>query len=139
MSNYQQQAADFLSKHSIKFSAKLTNKKSPPWSPDRKVNHFVVTLKHENRRISFDFFDSIIRFEEGKEEPDAYSVLACCSSDINISDNFEDFCAEFGYSFYTAKDKNAIMKIFRACKKQSEKLNKLFCSEEMKKDLAEIQ
>lgn len=142
MNDYQQQAADFLSKHSIKFSAKLTNKKSPPWSPDRKVNHFVVTLKNENCRISFDFFDSIIRFEEGKNELDAYSVLACCSSDINCPETFEEFCSDFGYSAYdenTGKKNKESNKIFLACEKQSAKLNKLFCSKQMKKDLAEIQ
>jgi hypothetical protein len=141
MNDYQKQAADFLSKHGIKFSAKLVNKKSPPWSPDRKVNHFVVTLKHENRRVSFDFFDSIIRFEKGEKELDAYSVLACCSSDYNCPETFEDFCSEFGYDAhdsYTGKKNQQSAQTFAALKKQSAKLQKFFNTEEMQDDLSKI-
>jgi hypothetical protein len=134
MNDYQQQAADFLAKHGIKFSAKLVNKKSPPWSPDRKVNHFIVTLKNENRRVSFDFFDSVNNFNAGKTELDEYSVLACCSSEFNCPDSFEEFCSEFGYD----ADSRKAEKTFNACQKQSAKLKKIFDTVESINDLMEI-
>ncbi len=142
MNDYQQQAADFLFKHSIKFSAKLSNTKDPVWADGRKHNHFIATFERGKNRISFDFFDSQNNFEKEIETLDAYSVLACCSSDINCPDTFEEFCSEFGYpeheQYSWGKKNKKSNKIFLACKKQSEKLNKLFNSNEMKKDLAEI-
>jgi len=139
MKDYQQQAADFLTKHGIKVSAKLTNKKLPSWDGyakdgPRKNNHFVVTLKNENRRVSFDFFDSESNFRAGKTELDVYSILTCCSSGFHCSGDFEDFCAEFGYD----NDSRKAEKLHKACLKQSSKLKKLFVGQAAE-DLMEIQ
>jgi len=96
--NYKQQAADFLTKYGITFSAKLANTKTPDWKDDsRPVNHFVVTLKQGKKRVSFDFFDSINNYEKGVKELSCYSVLSCCSSEIHCPETFKEFCNEFGY------------------------------------------
>lgn len=134
MNDYQKQAADFLAKHSIKFSAKLTNKKSPPWSPDRKVNHFVVTLSKGKKRISFDFWDSQHNKQAGIETLDAYSALSCVSSDIYCADTFEEFCGDFGYNTDSRKD----LATFKRCSAFAKKLNAFFTAGE-KEELAEIQ
>ena len=142
MTTYQQQAADFLAKHNIQFSAKLANTKLPTWkeSDTRKNNHFVVTLKsttlaRAENKASLDFFDSENNFRDGKKELDAYSVLACISSDINCPDTLADFCSEYGYD----EDSRKVEKTFRACVKQSNKLRKFFTTDEELADLAEIQ
>jgi len=142
--NYQQQAADFLAKHGIVFSAKLSNEKLPNWQNDnkpcylrdekRKNNHFVVTLRKGTRRVSFDFFDSISNFEKGIKELDAYSVLANCSSELYCPDTFEEFCNEFGYD----NDSRQAEKTFKALSKFSAKLQKFFDTEETREDLLEI-
>jgi len=92
MSQYDQQATDFLAKHEITFSFKLANTKVPSWSPDRKVNHFIVTFKQGKKRMSFDFFDSAYNYRNGKTEITAYDALTICSSEINCPDTFKDFC-----------------------------------------------
>lgn len=132
--NYQTQALDFLAKHGIKFSFKLANTKTAPWGKDEKRNHFVVTFRKGRKSFSADFFGSINDYKAGKTEIDAYSVLACFSSDIYCPDTFGDFCADYGYN----EDSREAEKTFRACKKLAVKLNKFFDTEEMKKDLSEI-
>lgn len=135
MTDYQQQATDFLTKHGVTFSFKLANTKVPSWDESRKCNHFVATFKQGKKRMSFDFFDSINNFQKGVAILDAYSALTCCSSEINCPDTFEDFCSEFGYE----EDSRKAEKTFRALKKFSDKLNKFFDTEEMREDLGEIQ
>jgi len=136
MTDYQQQATDFLAKHNIAFSFKLTNTKTPDWENNgQQRNHFVATLKQGKKRMSFDYFDSIKNFESGKTEITAYDALTICSSEINCPDSFEDFCGEFGYD----EDSRKAEKTFRALKKSSDKLKKFFDTEEIRDDLSEIQ
>lgn len=136
MNDYHKQAADFLAKHGISFSFKLANTKTPDWEDDsRPVNHFIVTFKKGKKRVSFDFFDSISNYEKGIKELDAYSVLSCCSAEINCPETFEDFCAEYGYD----EDSRKAEKTFKSLKKPSNKLQKFFDSEEIRDDLTEIQ
>jgi len=144
--NYQQQASDFLAKHGIVFSAKLSNTKRAPWNDSLRGggsyqfktvdyrNHFIVTFKKGTRRISFDFFDSISNFKAGITELDAYSVLACCSSELYCPDTFEEFCNEFGYD----NDSRQAEKTFKALSKFSAKLQKFFFTKQMREDLSEI-
>ncbi len=142
MNEYDQQALDFLTKHGITFSFKLTNTKTPRWDDARQCNHFVVTFKRGKSKVSFDFFDSVQKFRDAEIEIDAYDALTCCSSELHCVDTYEEFCSDFGYNAYDAntgkKDKkNAAT--FRALKKMSDKLQKFFDTEEMREDLGEIQ
>jgi hypothetical protein len=132
--NYQQQASDFLAKHGISFSFKLANTKRPSWDNGRQCNHFIVTFRKGTRRVSFDFFDSTRNFEKGIKELDAYSVLACCSSELYCPDTFEEFCNEFGYD----NDSRQAEKTFKALSKFSAKLQKFFFTKQMREDLSEI-
>jgi hypothetical protein len=98
MSQYDQQAADFLTKHGITFSFKLSNTKAPSWKDDsRPVNHFIATFKKAGKKMSFDFFDSINNFEKGVTELRAYDALTCCSSELYCPDTFVGFCGDYGY------------------------------------------
>lgn len=132
--NYQTQAADFLAKHNIKFSAKLANTKRPSWDNGRKCNHFRVTLSRAGKRISFDFFDSTNNFEKGITELDAYSVLTSCSSEFYCPDSFEEFCGDFGYETDSWNAHNT----YKALQKMSKKLQKFFVSKTMRDELLQI-
>jgi len=133
--DYQKQAADFLAKHEITFSFKLANTKTPDWEDNgQQRNHFVVTLKQGKKRMSFDFFDSVYNYRNGKTEIAVYDALIICSSEINCPDTFGDFCSEFGYE----EDSRKAEKTFRALKKFSNKLKKFFDTEEIREDLQEI-
>jgi len=136
MTDYQQKAADFLAKHGITFSFKLEDKKLPPWreSEVRQNHHFIVTLKRGDKKLSFDFFGSQNDYRNGKQEIDAYSVLACCSSDYYCPETVEDFCGEFGYD----EDSRNAEKLHKAYLKQSKKLQAFFDGEEMVENLMEI-
>jgi hypothetical protein len=133
--NHQQQAADFLTKHGIKFSFELVNTKRPSWDENRQCNHFVVTFQKAGKKMSFDFFDSINNFEKGVTELRAYDALTCCSSELYCPDTFEEFCSEYGYD----EDSRSAEKTFRALSKMSKKLRAFFDTEEMREDLGEIQ
>jgi hypothetical protein len=135
MTDYHKQAADLLTKHGIVFSFKLSNTKVLSWKDNSSpVNHFIATFKRGKDKCSFDFFDSQNNYVKGVKTLDAYSVLTCCSSEINCPETFEDFCSEFGYE----EDSRKAEKTFRALKKFSDKLNKFFNTEEAREDLAEI-
>ena len=136
MTDYNKQAADFLAKYGITFSFKLANKKLPTWaeSKERQNNHFTVTFKRGDKKLSFDFFGSQNDYRNGKQEIDAYSVLACCSSDYYCPETVEDFCGEFGYD----EDSRKAEKLHKACLKQSKKLQAFFSGEEMVENLMEI-
>jgi len=56
-----------------------------------------------------------------------YSILCSIKNDYYIPDYFEDFCQEFGYNEDSIKDN----KLFNACRKQKQKLIKIFNEDDM--------
>jgi hypothetical protein len=83
-------------------------------------NVYRVTITRGKARIRFNFGDSISNTRKCLT-PDLYDILACCSSEHNIPDTFEDFISEFGYD-HSSDSK----KLFKKCRVQSEKLNRIF-------------
>lgn len=57
--------------------------------------------------------------------PGAYSVLACL--DLVYSNNFEDFCAEYGYD----TDSRTAEKVYKECIEQDRQLRRLYTHEEL--------
>jgi hypothetical protein len=150
ISQYDQQATDFLTKYGIKFRATLSNSKTTPWNEDGEDrNHYRITLSRPARlgkvegaslpmlmpsaRLVFDFWGSIADARENKH-PSAYDVLACISSDAYTPETFADFCAEYGYESGSIK---ALQK-FRRCSTFAKRLRAFFTESELS-DLAEIQ
>lgn len=85
---------------------------------------FRVTLTHNKKRCCFIFNDNY--FNESNKI-DFVRILyddATCYSD---SCNFEDFCYILGYS----SDSLKAYKIYKKCKKQHERLKKLFNDNEI--------
>lgn len=135
ISEYETNAKAFLKKHGITFRAERIDEACPPFCDGKHIHgdRHQVTIRRNGKRISFYFWNSQNDKMEGNPL-DAYSVLACCSSDIHCPDTFEDFCSEFGYD----QDSRKAEKTFRLCVAQAEKLNRIFDTEEIQAELSTI-
>ena len=86
-------------------------------------NNYKVTVKNieTGKSIKFDFWASIA--QPKMEGEDLRHCLYCFISDTEAGQRgFDDFCNEFGYDTGSRK----AHKIWKACKKQGEKLEKVF-------------
>jgi len=79
-----------------------------------------------SKRISFKFGDSLSNTQEGNE-PDLYSVLTTVDLQYEVPATFEDFCDQFGYEI----DSRKAERLFKASKKLSEKLHKIFTDDDV--------
>lgn len=141
ISSYNQQANEFLARHNIKLRVELLGKERSTVCAGKWNNRFEVTLTDtaststsDAKSISFEFHGSVADYEKGIKTLSSYEVLACCSSDINCPEIFEDFCAIYGYDIDSRKAEDT----FRACLPQARKLRKFFNTETMRNELAEI-
>jgi hypothetical protein len=140
--DYQKQAADFLEKFGIKFVAKLSDTKTPPWPvTNREVHkknhghHFRVMISKGKRgqgvkfgqRVAFDFWASLADMDKGIKTVTPYDVLACISGDVNCPETFADFCAEYGYD----EDSRSAEKIFKNAATFGRRLRAFFTPEEI--------
>jgi hypothetical protein len=105
----------------VKASYKGTKKAD--WSSDNFNNHMVtVTNTETEQKITFEFWASIANPELNKEY-DILNAFYCFVGDaISGMETFESFCSEFGYD----SDSRTAEKIYKKCKKQLEKLNKIY-------------
>jgi len=105
----------------VKASYKGTKKAE--WSSDNFNNHMVtVTNTETSNKITFEFWASMTHPELNREY-DILNAFYCFVTDaISGSYSFENFCSEFGYD----TDSRTAEKIYRKCKKQLEKLNKIY-------------
>jgi len=94
-------------------------------SEDRLIgyaNKYKVKISYQKRSGVFEYTDSVVNTNEGKE-PKKKDVLYCLVMDYtSASENFEDFCSEFGYNTDSIKDQN----IFKAVQKNSEKMKRIY-------------
>lgn len=131
---YEKEAIEALAKCGGTMTIKLSNTKDAPWKNDGQLNglqsHYKVTLKSNLGSYTFDFY-SIVNFNNG-ENPTVYDVLSCL--DFYIPEKFEDFCDDFGYD----SDSIKVIKTWKACLKQSQKLHKLFPHDSQKELLSSI-
>lgn len=134
-SEYDRNAEKFLKKWGIRFKAVCLADKCPPFCDGKHIHghHHRVTLSRNGHRVTFSFWNSLNDATQGKEL-DAYSVLACSSSDITCPDTFEEFCSEFGY----AQDSRKAEQTFKACVAQRDRLERIFDSEEILTELSAI-
>ena len=86
-------------------------------------NAYRVTLTRNDKKICFVFNDNI--YNESDKNDFIYSLLSDSQAYESTRD-LTDFMHEFGYT----DDKQA-KKIYDACKKQSERLHKLFTNKEI--------
>jgi|LSQX01.3.fsa_nt_gb hypothetical protein len=108
----------------FKIKASYKGNKKASWG-DNWNNHMVtVTNIETGQKITFEFWASIAN-PELKTEYDLLNAFYCFVSDaIAGSYTFEEFCSEFGYN--NDSDSRQAEKIYRKCKKQLEKLKKIY-------------
>lgn len=99
----------------VHYGAKLDWDKQDEWQ--QKSNGYNCTLRYKGRQYTFDFWQG----SAITEEPTAAGCLECLLSDASVSDDFEDFCGEFGYD----TDSRKAERTHKACLKVREKLERL--------------
>ena len=95
-------------------------------------NKYIVTLKYNNKSISMTYHDNYLN-ESGKDEF-LYALLNDGMSYANCY-NLIEFMDEFGYEPDTMKEAK---KAYESCKRQLEKLEKLFTREEIEQLIEEF-
>lgn len=134
-SEYQQEAVNFLIETETTCEIVFRGLAMANWQT-QDVNSYRVTLKNKKHSYTFEFFDSIKNTEENKKATyDFYSVLVCLG--YYISDDFDDFCSDFGYEFKNETEYIKAKSIHRACLDQDKNIKKLFTSDQINK-LSEI-
>lgn len=105
----------------VKASYKGT--KRADWNSENFNNHMVtVTNADTDQKITFEFWASIAN-PELKTDYDVLNAFYCFVSDaVSGSQDFENFCSEFGYN----SDSRQAEKIHKKCKKSLEKLKKIY-------------
>ena len=107
----------------IKMTFKYIGYNTDKNMPD--LNAYKVTLSYNNNKMTIDYhMGTALKQTDLTIE----SVINSLLLDY-ISDNttFTDFCDEYGYDGDSIKDS----KIYKACQKNTEKMNKLFQSDEI--------
>jgi hypothetical protein len=141
--DYKKQAEDFLKETNTElYITKAEPQTTPLWSKKGEKHgiDYSVRLKNNKNCYDFHFWGSISDAEKISHgewrgtKPDAYAILSCLSLSVNIDDNFDSFCADFGYS----NDSIIALKTYEAVKKENAELKKLFTETELEK-LSEIQ
>ncbi len=159
MNKYEKQAEDFLKSSGVIFYAEKTvPQKSPRWAEDGKHGiHYNITLakidttkqldfigRYQDmihaiiKEIEFSFWGSIHDKEEARhsmrsisKKPTPYDVLASVYYPV---EDFEDFCASFGYD----EDSRKAEKTYKDIIELNKKIESIFTSEQLEK-LQEIQ
>lgn len=115
--------AEFIQKHHITMSVERADT-NPNYVADddwmRSARHFKCTLRCGKRRMTLHFSQGCAH----TKEPTVEDVLNCLASDsagLDNSTTFESWCAEYGYD----TDSRKAEKIYRACQKQRDQLERL--------------
>ena len=72
-------------------------------------------------------------------EPTAYDILTCLGADSYVSDDFDDFCSEYGYDNEPGPKRTKARKIWKACLAQNESLRRCFTEEQIEEMRETIQ
>ena len=106
----------------FEIKASYKGNKKASWGDNWNNYMITVTNTETDQKITFEFWASIAN-PELKTEYDILNAFYCFVSDaIAGSYNFKEFCNEFGYN----NDSRQAEKIYRKCKKQLEKLKKIY-------------
>lgn len=135
---YNGQARAFLRKAGARMSITYVKQvKGFPFDPNDRHMHdvYIVRIDRGGKSYRFPFYQSAWCTDNGVR-PDAYDVLACLEKDCYCADAW-DFADEYGYTVRSRSDFERVTRIYNVCKKQAEKLHRLF-GEELMDDLREI-
>ena len=101
--------------------------KKDEWT--RTATKYVCKLTFKNQSYTFNYWIGSAHTKAPSKKDVLYSFFA---DDVTGMD-FEDFCSEFGYD----NDSKKALRIFKACKEQTENFYRLF-NEEERKILSEL-
>jgi len=137
---YEEEARKFLADTKTSITISFSNKGLYFDGDKDERNIYNVLLQNDKHTYSFRFGDSINNTEKLADfknrnkkhnfRPNAYSILSCMM--LDYSEDFKDFCDNFGYSpcdedNYEGNFINeSAMKTYRAVKEESENLTLLF-------------
>ena len=112
MDQYLEQAEKFLKDCGATFSIKFVDH-APYFANDKESRDiYRFTIKTPLGKYSARFGQSIFGSERG-EVPSSYDVLSSIASDYLAGEyGFDEFVAEFGYDFYTLREKQAVLESF---------------------------
>ncbi len=131
MTNYEQQAQDFLTKHNA--TIKINFLECAPYFSDDKEsrNIYRFTIKRNGKQYSAKFGDSIANTENG-EEPTPYDFLAALTKCEPFGDVW-DFASEYGYTIESRADYKKVQRIYNAVRREWRGVERLFgdCLDEL--------
>lgn len=143
--SYEKQAKEFLEKTNTKLTIAFSHKGKHFAGDKEQRNIYNVKLSNKNHTYVFQFGDSINNTrlyetaksiaEQSKYRLKPYDILACLQ--IDYSEDFTDFCSEFGYEEHDFDNKkNSFLNeesftTYKAVQKESDNLKILFTEEEL--------
>ena len=96
--------------------ARLSYEKQDEWQ--KQANGYTIKLSYGRKTYSVDYWQGV----GIKERPTLKGVMECLFLDAeSSSENFEDFCSNFGYD----TDSRKAERIYNACKRIKENLKRL--------------
>ena len=111
----------------FKIESEFKGDKLSNWSDNKYKNYNNHIIKVYNKitkkRTSFEFWESIaqVKIETEDQLLNAFECFVNDAISGNQNESFEEFCQEFGYD----NDSRQAEKIYKACQKLYEKLNKI--------------
>lgn len=133
MTNYEQQAVEFLKKADAKIKIEFVGFAiNRQWNEKEKRPLYNVTISTPKGEMNFDFWDSIHNTEEKKAANlNEYDILACLTK--YDPGTFEDFCFDYGYD----TDSRSAEKLYFSVCNEYHNLCRIFTADQMD-ELSEI-
>lgn len=92
-------------------------------SNDKNYNNHKITILHNGKKTSFDFWGSIVSPQIETNEDNIFALYCFLSDSISANCNgLWDFCYEFGYD----EESKEAKKIYNACQKSLKKAENVF-------------
>jgi hypothetical protein len=129
MSEYIQQAKDFLAKCNATIEINFIGKKEPLWDEGCPHNAYQFIITTPLGAMENTIYDSAYNTARGINGITEYDVLACLEKyDVGTID---DFVSEFGYEVHCWDDVKRIKRTYKAVVEQYNKLCEIFTPEQM--------
>lgn len=108
----------------ITINSEYFGTKTASWGENVRPNYnnHLVTVSHNGKRYSFDFWGSIMNPEIANDQENIFAFYCSLSDAILAIEGFEEFCNNLGYNPDSKKDE----KTFKACEKTLRKVERVF-------------
>ena len=129
MTNYQQQAKDFLvSCNATMEITKIGVEKNKLWNDQQFRNTYRATITTPLGTMWVKFWDSYDNRAKGIT-PTEYDILACLQK-YDVGD-FDDFVSEFGYDIEEPADRRRVLQIYKAVVNEYKSVCRCFTEEQI--------